>query len=68
MSHLHDEIKILNPEIYNPHIDRFYEDRTDNKFKCIHLLSGAWGRKYLRSKEYMTNDYEGWRGIKIDDL
>ncbi len=68
MSHLHDEIKILNPEIYNPNVDRFYKNRTDDKVKCIHLLSGIWGRKDLRSKEDMTHRYEGWRGIKIDDL
>ena len=66
MSEYHSDIEILDPEIYNPDIDVFYKDVSN--LKCIHLLSGIWGRKDLTDNKDMKDRYEDWRGIMVNDI
>jgi len=63
-----DDIQILDPCIYNPLVSSFYHENEMKGVKCIHLLTGIWGRDSLTPKKNARAKYEDWRKIKIDDI
>ena len=67
-----DNIQLLPYEIYNPHLNecrKYIEgESTTYRPKCIHLLSGIWGKKSLREPGMAKGMYEDWRKIKLDNL
>ena len=66
--HLDDQIQILDPEFYNPLISTFYHEGKTEGVKCMHYLSGWWGKGDRLDKKIATKSYEDWRGVRIRDI
>jgi len=66
--HLKNDIQILDAAVYNPLIKSFYHEGNRAGVKCVHLLSGWWGKQDIVKKERARMNYEGWRGVRIEDI
>ena len=62
------DIQVLDPDIYNPSVDIFYDESAMSRVKCIHLLSGVWGEDDFQPKHQARTHWEGWRKIKLGDV
>ena len=72
----YDRTQGLPSRIYNPPLCDLGQDH----YKCIHLLSGHWGKEQIdlavkecsRSrrdyKDYMKECYENWREVPLDTI
>ena len=65
---LKDDVQILDPNIYNPLISSFYHSGITDGVKCVHYLSGWWGKGDIVKKVVARKNYEKWRGVSIEDI
>lgn len=62
------DIQVLDPDIYNPTISTFYHENEMSGVKCIHLLTGWWGKEARTGKKRAGKGYQDWRKIMIHDI
>ena len=62
------DIQVLDYKTYNPLVTAFYHKNEMTGVKCIHLLTGWWGKETRKEKRVARRQYEDWRKIQIGDL
>ena len=62
------DIQVLDSDIYNPTVSTFYHENEMLDVKCIHLLTGWWGKESRIEKRRAGKSYQEWRKIIITDL
>ena len=62
------DIQKLDHKIYNPVVSSFYHKYEMYGVKCIHLLTGWWGKEARTPKKKAGKIYQDWRKVMIGDL
>ena len=66
--HMSEEVQILPAQFYNPLLNTFYHDGIREGVKCVHYLSGWWGKENITQKKTAREAYQSWRGVNIEDI